>query len=339
MTAKTANRRWLAMLGAAALSALATGAAATPAAPNPTAPAPATAPEAEPAERPLPPSALTTPAVPKPALWVVRDEDTTIYLFGTIHVMRAGVNWFHPRVREAFDASDELVTEIPEAEFRDAPYLFVQRAITDDGLPLTEHLDAQQLALYRRGMARVGVPVSFFEPVEPWVPTFLLMSGGTGRGSRYRADLGVEVILNRAARDRRMPVSALESLDMQIGFFDHLSMDTQVDMLMSLMHAIVEPCNCAGRRSGIDSIVNTWAHGDVEGIATFNAPENTEEPDEFYQVLLPDRNDRWSQWVQLRLNEPGGKFFVAVGAAHLAGNDSVQSFLARDGITVERIEY
>ena len=82
-----------------------------------------------------------------------------------------------------------------------------------------------------------------------------------------------------------------------------------------------------------------WAHGDVEGLAAYNAPEINEEPDEFYQVLLPDRNDRWSQWIQLRLNEEGGKFFVAVGAAHLAGDESVQTFLARDGITAERIEY
>lgn len=336
MTAKIANRRWLAMLGAATLATMASAANATPG-------QPATEPQqsallAPADERPLPPSALTTPATPKPALWVVRDEDTTIYLFGTVHVMRAGVNWFHPRVREAFNESDELVTEIPEAEFRDAPYLFVQRAIADDGRPLTYHLNAEQLALYRRGMARVGVPVSAFEPVEPWVPAFLLMSGGV-RGSRYRADLGVEVILNRAARDRRMAVSALESLDMQIGFFDHLSMDTQVNMLMSLMQAIVEPCRCAGRRSEIDSIVNSWAHGDVEGLAAYSAPEVSGDPDEFYQVLLPDRNDRWSQWIQLRLNEPGGKFFVAVGAAHLAGDDSVQSFLAREGITVERIDY
>lgn len=335
MISRITNRRWIGALIAFGLTATASSASATP---GESAASTAASP-AEPAERPLPPSALTTPAEPKPALWVVRDEDTTIYLFGTIHVMRAGVNWFHPRIRQAFNESEELVTEIPEAEFRDAPYLFVQRAITDDGLPLTEHLTAEQLSLYRRGMARVGVPVSYFEPVEPWVPTFLLMSGGSGRGSRYRSDLGIEVVLNRTARDRRIPVSALESLDMQIGFFDHLSMDTQVDMLMSLMRAIVEPCSCAGRRSGLDSLVNMWAHGDVDGLAAYNAPDINEEPDEFYQVLLPDRNQRWSQWVQLRLNEPGGKFFVAVGAAHLAGDDSVQSFLAKDGITVERIDY
>ena len=213
MISHKAKRRWLGALIAVGLASMASIAGATP---GESAASTAASP-ADPAERPLPPSALTTPAEPKPALWVVRDEDTTIYLFGTVHVMRAGVNWFHPRIRQAFNESDELVTEIPEAEFRDAPYLFLQRAITDDGLPLTEHLNAEQLSLYRRGMARVGVPVSYFEPVEPWVPTFLLMSGSGNRNSRYRADLGIEVVLNRAARDRRMPVSALESLDMHVG--------------------------------------------------------------------------------------------------------------------------
>ena len=257
---------------------------------------------------------------------------------GTIHVMRPGVNWFHPRIREAFNASDELVTEIPLQEFEDAQALLVQRAITDDGLPLTEHLDAAQLSLYRRAMGRLRIPVAMFEVTEPWVPTFLLMSG-TPSGSPYRAEIGVERILARAARDRRMATSGLESLDMQFGFFDNLSMETQVSMLMDLSRAIVEPCRCAGRRGGIDALVNMWAAGDVDSLAAANVADATEEPAEFHQVLLPDRNDRSSQWIQLRLNEPGGKFFVAVGAAHLAGDESVQSFLARDGITAERIEY
>jgi len=47
-----------------------------------------------------------------PALWVVKDEDTTIYLFGTIHILRPGLSWFDEGVKKAFDESGELVTEI-----------------------------------------------------------------------------------------------------------------------------------------------------------------------------------------------------------------------------------
>ena len=323
------DRRWMVRAAALLLAGLATASSATPAPPTstPVTAAPAT-----------PPAPRPTIANAKPALWIVRDEDTVIYLFGTIHVLRADVNWFNPRIRQAFNESDELITEIPEEEFADMMPLLIQRASTDDGEPLTAHLTADQLSLYRRAMARLRLPVAMFEGTEPWVPTFLLMgSGGSTNG--YSARYGVETVLNRAARDRRMAASGLESLDMQIGFFDHLSMATQVDMLMGMSQAIVEPCACAGRRGGLDAIVEMWAAGDVDALAAANAADLENEPAEFHQVLLPDRNDRWSQWIQLRLNEPGGKFFVAVGAAHLAGPESVQSFLARAGITAERVEY
>ena len=74
------------------------------------------------------PAMAGPPPIPDadPALWVVRDEDTTIYLFGTIHVLRPGVTWFDDGIKAAFDASDELVTEIPEREFVDMQPLLIQ---------------------------------------------------------------------------------------------------------------------------------------------------------------------------------------------------------------------
>lgn len=277
-----------------------------------------------------------TPA--DPALWVVKDEDTTIYLFGTVHVLRPGLSWFDGRIRQAFDESDELVTEIPEREFEQAMPLLVQRALTDDGKMLSERLTAEQLALYRRAMARMGIPMRVFEPVEPWVPAFILSSGCTCDG--YTAAHGVETVLNRAARQRRMATSALESLDMQLGFFDHLSEETQISLLMSLSEAVVHPVPGSGAaaRAGMNEMVGRWAAGDVEGLTALLADSFGDTP-ELHERLIPFRNNNWAQWIQLRLNEPGGKFFVAVGAAHLHGPESVQAQLATMGITVERVEY
>ena len=277
-----------------------------------------------------------TPA--DPALWVVKDEDTTIYLFGTVHVLRPGLSWFDGRIRQAFDESDELVTEIPEREFDQMMPLLVQRAITDDGKMLSQRLTADQLALYRRAMARIGVPVSFFEPVEPWVPAFILSSGCTCDG--YTAAHGAETVLNRAARNRRMATSALESLDMQLGFFDNLNEDTQIALLMDMVEAIArpEPGSHAVAHAGLREMVGLWAAGNVDGLTALGADAFSETP-ELRERLIPFRNNNWAQWIKLRLDEPGGKFFVAVGALHLHGPESVQAQLATMGITAERVEY
>lgn len=273
-----------------------------------------------------------------PALWVVKDEDTTIYLFGTVHVLRPGLSWFDGRIRQAFDESDELVTEIPEREFDQMLPLLVQRVITDDGKMLSQRLTADQLALYRRAMARIGIPARFFETVEPWVPAFILSSGCTCDG--YTAAHGAETVLNRAARNRRMATSALESLDMQLGFFDNLNEDTQILLLMDMVEAIArpEPGSHAAGRAGMRDMVGLWAAGDVDGLSAMLADAFEEVP-ELRERLIPFRNNNWAQWIKLRLDEPGGKFFVAVGAAHLHGDESVQAQLATMGITVERVEY
>src|SRR4051812_27740281 len=64
----------------------------------------------------IPAAAMVAPAAPVPvaaqagpALWVVHDADTTIYLFGTFHALDGRSNWFSHGVRAAFDASDQLV--------------------------------------------------------------------------------------------------------------------------------------------------------------------------------------------------------------------------------------
>ncbi len=271
-----------------------------------------------------------------PALWVVKDEDTTIYLFGTIHVLKPGYSWFDGPIRTAFDASDELVTEIPEDDFADAWSLLIRRAPTDDGMTISRRLNVEQLARYRRAFARIGLPICPFERVEPWVPLFLLMSGSDGGG--YSRRHGVETVLYAAAERRRMATSALESLDMQLAMFDNLSSESQVAMLMQMVDAILAPQTGGNPNAELDAMVGQWARGDVEAV---NREVDAEfrEVLEFREFLIPNRNNNWAQWIRLRLAEPGGKFFVAVGAAHLHGSDSVQVQLAEMGITAERVAY
>ena len=273
-----------------------------------------------------------------PALWVVRDADTTIYLFGTVHVLRPGYSWFDGPVRQAFDDSDELVTEILERDFEQAMPLFIQRAISDDGMLLSERLNADQLARYRRAMARIGIPARAFDQVNPWVPAFMMMAGCTCDGATGAH--GVESVLNRAARQRRMAVSALENLDQQLGFFDNLRKDSQIALLMEMVDAIndTRPVSTAAARAETQRLDTMWATADVEGMNTIGAEAFAEVP-ELREFLLPFRNNNWAQWIKLRLDEPGGKFFVAVGALHLHGPDSVQAQLASMGITAERVAY
>ena len=217
------------------------------------------------------PALAGPPPIPDadPALWVVRDADTTIYLFGTIHVLRPGITWFDDGVKSAFEASDELVAEIPERDFADMLPLLLQRVGSDDGKTLSEHLTPEQTRKYRQALVRIGLPFNALEPLEPWVPVFLLMGSGGSSGG-YSGRYGVEVVLSRAARERRMAMSGLESLDMQLGFFDHLTTETQVSLLNDMVDSIVTPGG-ARSDSGMEALVGTWASGNTTGISADHA--------------------------------------------------------------------
>src|SRR5690606_11010923 len=117
-----------------------------------------------------------------PALWVVKDEDTTIYLFGTVHVLKPRTHWFDDGVRKAFDESDELVTEIAQ------PDPAAIAALADElgkrgGPPFPPAVDkaAQQL-----GMAKGEI-----DKMEPWLAALTLSRLAISKAG-YGADAGVE---------------------------------------------------------------------------------------------------------------------------------------------------
>src|SRR3546814_305891 len=127
---------------------------------------------AEPAKATATPVAVTDA---DPALWVVKDEDTTIYLFGTVHVLKPGLGWFDEAVKTAFDASDQLMLELVMPEDQaEAAKVMMPLAIDRSGKTLSSRLNPEQLAAYQAAMASVGLPAAQFDMFEPWFPAITL---------------------------------------------------------------------------------------------------------------------------------------------------------------------
>ncbi|SDA11341.1 TraB/GumN family protein [Sphingomonas sp. NFR15] len=265
-----------------------------------------------------------------PALWVVKDADTTIYLFGTIHALKPGLGWFDDAVRKAFDASDSLVLEIPMPSPDEAQKVMLPLALDPTGPTLTEKIPADKRAAYRAGLAKLGVRPDAFDRFEPWfagatVGQLELQKSGFGR------DDGVEKQLDAAAKAAGKPVTGLETLGQQLGYFHDLPQDAQVSFLLSGIEEIdTFPAE-------IDKMVDLWGKGDADGLGKMMNEDLTKQP-VLRQVLLYDRNARWADWIARRMDQPG-TVFIAVGAGHLAGAGSVQSLLAKKHITVRRIRY
>ena len=171
----------------------------------------------------LPACAKTPPATTRaandadPALWVVRDRDTTIYLFGTIHVLRPGLTWFDEAVRQAFDRSDELKLEIVEPEAATMQGLIQRQGMLHDAPTLTQRLPAKERPVLARYMGQLGMPVAAYDRMQPWLAATMLQVQSLQRVG-YDPASGPETVLTAAAKAAGKPVSGLETVEQQIGF-------------------------------------------------------------------------------------------------------------------------
>lgn len=291
-----------------------------------------TAPQPKPQARTAPaPATATATKEAKPALWVVKDKDTTIYMLGTVHVLKPGLGWFDNAVKTAFDKSDEMVIEVIQpTDQQEAAKAVMPYAVSKDGKPLTEKLPEAARPKYAAAMGSVGLPAAAFDQFKPWYASMALALMPLAKAG-YEPDSGVETQLTTAAKAANKPISALEGFDEQLGFFDNLPESDQIDLLV----ATVDEFDKVGPT--LDRMVEHWAAGDPDALAREMNEQMANLP-AVEKVLLFDRNDRWADWIKTRLDKPG-TVFMAVGAGHLAGKGSVQDALTKRGLRANRIDY
>ena len=266
-----------------------------------------------------------------PALWVVKDADTTIYLFGTVHVLKPGLPWFDEAVRKAFDASGEVMLELVEPDAAAMQKIVAAHALTPPGAPtLSSTLTEPQRATYTKALAEVGVPLAAFEHVKPWYAALNLSLLPLMKEGFDPAN-GPESVITAAARTAHKPVAGFETADQQIGYFDALSDKAQRAFLVSTLDDLPK------LHGEMAEMMADWARGDPQALAALLNDDMTASP-EIADVLLYSRNGRWATALAERMKRPG-TVFVAVGAGHLAGKGSVIDDLRAKGVKVERVNY
>ena len=238
----------------------------------------------------------------KPAIWVVNDHDTVIYLFGTFHALDGQSDWFNDEVLTAFTASEELVLET---------------IVPNLGAPPPSPVPVGRVGSF----APVAGSATFMST------TRMVMSAGKSRG--MSTEKGADAILRTAAEGTGKPVSGLESFEFQLGMFSQLPPTRSA------------PAQDRARdtRGAVATVLThlqaAWNRGDIDSFGPMLEDMRVKSP-ETYRMLFAERNVRWANWIAERLDQPG-TVFVAVGAGHLAGRDSVQANLAIRGVGSARI--
>lgn len=268
-----------------------------------------------------------------PAMWVVRDEDTVIYLFGTFHLLDGKADWFNDEVRIAFDEAQELVTEVDmrggEQQMAvEMQPLIMRYAMDGQRRKISDLLSAEQNGVLNEALATLGAPPGTFDMFEPWFVSMTL-SAVVAQRLGMTGDQGAESVLLRAAEGRNMTFGAVETLESQIRIFDSMPREAQVAQLKESLDTLDEMSTILGRMLAV------WNAGDAEGMERVMNEGLSENP-ALRRALLENRNRAWAEWIDARMDRPG-TVFMAVGAGHLVGPDSVQAFLRQRNIGSERV--
>jgi uncharacterized protein YbaP (TraB family) len=264
-----------------------------------------------------------------PALWVIKDEDTTIYLFGSIHVLKPGLGWFDDGVKTAFDSSDQLVLELVDLPAAETQALFGKLAMDQQGKTLRSKMNDADRAVYDAAMGKLGIPAPSFDPFEPWAAG-IAMSLMAMQKAGFDPNSGVEKQLTAAAKVSNKPIAGLETAEFQLGIFDTLPEADQIAFLVETAKTIDDT------NSMMDKMVNMWGSADTESLAQLMNEGMTSRT--LYDALLTKRNANWAKWSSAQMKKPGVTF-MAVGAGHLAGSTSVQALLPAYGLTATRVAY
>lgn len=265
-----------------------------------------------------------------PALWVVKDADSTLYLFGSVHVLRPTTGWSSPRVQAAFDSASDIWFEISNPDDQAAIVPLMQQYGLSPTYRNATALTTGELTLFGNAAQSVGSDAVRMDNYRPWLAALTLSVAPLVKAG-YDPKSGVELVLKARAEAAGKPIHGFETLDKQIGILAQLPEDVQMAFLRETLKDYEKAA------TQLDDMVTAWASGDVDTIDRIMVEEMKEASPALYQALLVDRNTDWADQIQTLL-QGSGTVFIAVGAGHLAGDDSVQAILQKRGVTVETVE-
>lgn len=260
-----------------------------------------------------------------PALWHITGPDGSEgWLFGTIHAAPAPLQWKTAKVAAALNRSDEVLVELANvADDAAVAQTFASLSHSPGLPPMSERVPPQRRKALDALLSTRGIDPADMHDMETWAIA-LTLARPQDAGDAVN---GVDREVLAAAKGK--PVIELEGAKGQLSIFDTLPEAEQRDLL----NAVIDD---AGALDDESKLVDIWRKGDMRRIEAETRTGLLADP-ELRTTLFTARNERWTRRITAELRA-GRKPFVAVGAAHMAGEDGLVGMLARQGYTVRRIQ-
>lgn len=267
-------------------------------------------------------------------MWRVSDGDSRIYLLGTIHALPKGVNWTTPAYKAAMADAEVTVFECDvESRFAKASMaaLVYERGANPSWQTLSDILGKERFDRLVAVAEIYGVNTRSLQRMRPWLAA-LQVSVAALRDAGYKGSLGVEKTVLADAKAEGDKLAMLETVEGQVKAFESLD---GPEMIKNFDASLTEIINT---KKQIEPLLEAWQKGDLAALERLSSVEMRKSAPQAYQILLVNRNRAWIDSLEHWLARKQKDYFVAVGAAHLVGPDSVIAMLEKKGHKVERIQ-
>lgn len=277
------------------------------------------------------PAVDAEPQSASPAMWRVSDADSEVFILGTFHILPAGLDWRTHAFEAALEKADTVWFEA-EVDTGAAQQKTLQIIMADgfnaQGQKLTSLLEPADAARLRDIVGGLNLPMAAIDPMRPW-QAFLTLSVQFVVAQGFDPASGVDSTLLREARTRGKSLRFFETVEQQLGFFSTLPANAELDLLVLTIRDWDE------QTADFDDMFAAWQTGDMPAIDAMMNEVMRDKTPLVYDVLVAKRNAAWAETIAKEM-DGAGVTLVAVGAGHLAGEDSVQALLAAKGLQVER---
>lgn len=264
---------------------------------------------------------------PGPAIWKVEGGKAELYLFGTFHLLPRDLEWQNETIVTAMAASDTLVLEADTSNEAEIGALMQKYAFNPEGKTLRSYFKDDEVERIDAAIKPWGMSVDGAAALKPWFVS--LQAGLTAMFSLgFEPDSGVEQVFLAVAKKNAMALGYLESGDAGIrALADHPD-QVQVNILLASIEDLVDIEQMMGL------MIDAWSQGNIAAVADILNTSMAKTP-ELVEAVLYKRNHNWIGPLKTML-ESNGKYFVAVGAGHLAGKNNVIELLENEGYTIVR---
>ena len=274
-----------------------------------------------------------TRATALPAIWVVETPTSKVYLFGTVHALKPGMSWHSAIIDAAIAESQTLWIEVANADDVAAIFPSLRQLGFDPTHPLSTKISQADVSALDKRAKELGLPgESRLEPMRPWL-VILTLEAMPALHAGYSPTSGADFDVKSVFTNAHKPVYGFETIDQQLHFLADIPEDQQVADLHRLLTSVG---GTSGSTKIVDDLVTTWYDGDVDHLASYADAYAKLDPTLAHTILI-QRNSTWAQQIAGVLKQPGVSF-VAVGALHLAGAQSVLTDLEKLGYHARRIQ-